>query len=383
MSNFKVVFSLKQHTPIIHFQSSQKGATLRATELKPKLDRFLISSVFGNNKQAYEALLSAGEEVALDYKVTISPDFSSAEDIETINSRGKEEKNPLFFGNMGGETEAKKFKHNPQTVKITFFSYKTELITVLKESFEAFLANTNFGTRQSKGFGSFYLSSPFNTCHVSHKVYSFSSTQTGWQEDIKHFYGFLRAGINTANFRGIYAKAVIFAYARKEGITWDKKAIKARYMESQLLRQQNEHGGGNTMPVNYEGNSQKLMRDLFGLSSSQSWRSYSATVNKEDTSKKMARFKSPITFKPVMEGQSMKIYFWADESVEAILDKEFLIKVNNSGNLKLKTPAHFSFNDFFDFAFNLDLSTHIDAEYHSNDQYKKLVRMFKEIKENK
>ncbi|HEC99336.1 MAG TPA: hypothetical protein ENN18_03005 [Proteobacteria bacterium] len=37
----ELIIKLKQHTPIIHFQHDQKGATLRATELKPKLDRYI------------------------------------------------------------------------------------------------------------------------------------------------------------------------------------------------------------------------------------------------------------------------------------------------------------------------------------------------------
>jgi len=44
-SKYKLCFKLKQHTPIIHFQADQKGATLRASELKPKLDRFLIDKL--------------------------------------------------------------------------------------------------------------------------------------------------------------------------------------------------------------------------------------------------------------------------------------------------------------------------------------------------
>ena len=47
-SKFKIKFTLKQHTPIIHFQSEQAGATLRATELKPKLDKFLKKYAFNN-----------------------------------------------------------------------------------------------------------------------------------------------------------------------------------------------------------------------------------------------------------------------------------------------------------------------------------------------
>ncbi len=377
MSKFKVEFLIKQHTPIIHFQSDQKGATLRGTELKPKLDKFLIEYVFENDKSRYQEFLISGQENALDYKVSISEDLSAAQEIG--------ERNPLFFGNMG-DGKDKKFKQNPNGIKVSLFSYKTDLVAVLSENFEAFLANTNFGTRQSKGFGSFYTSGSFNKSLVKHKVYSFSSSDKKWDEDIKHFYSFLRAGINTASFRGIYAKAVIFSYAKIKGITWDKKAIKKRYMHSALETQQDKYFGADT-PLNYDAGNEKIVRDLFGLSSSQNWMSYRATVTKDDTEtdtkKKMARFKSPITFKPIKEGQNMKIYFWADKSVEQMLNKEFLIKVNNAGDLRLSTPANFSFEEFFEYAFDLDLSGYVDSQFHGNSQYETLVKMFREIKESK
>ena len=40
---FQKEHELKQWTPLIHFQSGQSGATLRTTEVKPKLDRFLCT----------------------------------------------------------------------------------------------------------------------------------------------------------------------------------------------------------------------------------------------------------------------------------------------------------------------------------------------------
>jgi len=43
MYNFKI--TLKQHTPLIHFQHDQEGATLRASEVKPKLDRFILTKL--------------------------------------------------------------------------------------------------------------------------------------------------------------------------------------------------------------------------------------------------------------------------------------------------------------------------------------------------
>ena len=359
MSKFKLEFSLKQHTPIIHFQSEQSGATLRATELKPKLDRFLLEHVEGIPFKE-----NANGHRSLDYKVKIEAKTEMS-DIESINSRnGKSIPNPLFFGNMG-DGDKKRFSM-ASTISIEFFSFNSEVLDAIKNKFEAFLANTNFGTRQSKGFGSFYLKKPFDKTLIEHKVYSFSSNEKEWQEDIKFFYAFLRAGINTANFRGIYAKAVIFAYAKSKNITWDKKAIKNFYLDN-----------------NRNIENEKLMRDLFGLSSSQSWMSYKATITKEHTAKEIDRFKSPITFKPILENGKMRIYFWADKSVEKILNKEFIVKFDRKSGLKLKTPTSFTFDEFFEFAFALDLSNHIDSEYHKNGQYTKLVRMFKEIKEVK
>jgi hypothetical protein len=36
----KLIVKLEQHTPLIHFQHTQDGATLRATEFKPRFDKF-------------------------------------------------------------------------------------------------------------------------------------------------------------------------------------------------------------------------------------------------------------------------------------------------------------------------------------------------------
>ncbi|MCD8263196.1 MAG: hypothetical protein LUD02_02770 [Tannerellaceae bacterium] len=36
----KIVVKLKQHSPFICFHPEQEGATLRASEVKPRLDKF-------------------------------------------------------------------------------------------------------------------------------------------------------------------------------------------------------------------------------------------------------------------------------------------------------------------------------------------------------
>ncbi|MEG1331776.1 MAG: hypothetical protein RSC97_10070, partial [Eubacterium sp.] len=40
--SYKKVIHLTQITPLIHFQSEEPGACLRASEVKPKLDRFIM-----------------------------------------------------------------------------------------------------------------------------------------------------------------------------------------------------------------------------------------------------------------------------------------------------------------------------------------------------
>ncbi|MBD3843439.1 MAG: hypothetical protein IE909_16465, partial [Campylobacterales bacterium] len=218
MSQFKVEFTLKQHTPIIHFQSDQSGATLRATELKPKFDRFLIEKV-----QCLPCKKNANGELSLDYKVKIVAIDNKVETIEKKNPHNdKEIPDPLFFGNMG-DGPKKKFIHASE-LKVEFLSFVPEVKKAIEEHFESFLALTNFGTRQSKGYGSFYLDKPFDATLIPYKVYSFNTTN--WKKDIKLLYSFLRQGINLPKGKGLpsrfYCKPAIFTYAIKNKWTWDK-----------------------------------------------------------------------------------------------------------------------------------------------------------------
>jgi len=375
MSKFKVEFTLKQHTPIIHFQSEQSGATLRATELKPKFDKFLIKYAF-ENKEKYSTYLIDKDKDAFDYKITIEQNISKSESIK--------DRDPLFFGNMG-DGEDKEFKTNNSTFKIIFFSFKIELLDLIKNNFESFIANTNFGTRQSKGYGSFYLNKDYEKSLVKHKCYKFTSNPNKYKEDIKILYSFMRQGINLPNREGtrFYSKPSIFLYMKNQNITWDKKAIKEKYFSTRLNEQKIKHIEADNC-VNYSTNNKHLVRDLFGLSSEQEWYTYrKARILKEN--KEIDRFKSPITFKPILSGdkKNIEVYFWADDTIEKILNKEFLIKVDKKGDLKLSTPNKFNFDDFFNFTFNINLSKHIQSEYHNQSEYTTLSRIFNEIRGNK
>ncbi len=369
-SKFKIEFKLKQHTPMIHFQSDQKGATLRATELKPKFDRFLLEYVEGIPFKE-----NANGHKSLDYKVKIGINNSKS---TTIDKR-----DPLFFGNMG-DSKDKEFKKNLEIFCIEFFSFNTEVFEAIKNNFEAFLANTNFGTRQSKGFGSFYLvdentekTIPFKQNLIKEKVYSFSSSISNWDKDIKLFYSFLRQGINLPNKAGtrFYSKPAIFLYAQSKGWTWDKKAIKEHFFKNELNTQKKKYSKDS--PVNYSGDKNYLLRDLFGLSSSQQWgKPYSTSINKEH--KEIERFKSPITFKFV-DG---RVYFWSNGTEENMLNKSFQIIIKGK-MWSLNTPSSFNFNDFFEFVKSINLSSIVDQRFHSQPEYKDLSRMLQNIKASK
>ena len=378
MSKFKVEFKLKQHTPIIHFQSDQIGATLRATELKPKFDKFLIEQ-FEKEEINYEEFLIPQQDKALDYKVKIEPNISQNQAIDK-----DKDKNPLFFGNMG-DGKDKKFKNPNKTFKIEFFSFKPKIIEVIEKYFEAFLANTNFGTRQSKGFGSFYIDKKdFNKTLIPYTVYSFSSKD--WQKNIGLLYKFLRQGINLTAGIGnpFYTKPAIFTYARSKSWEWDKKAIKSAYFSATLSSQISTHDSD---ILTYTSGTKYLLRDLFGLSSSQEWKSYGRTIKKEDINIDennkpiIERFKSPITFKIIDD----MVYFWVNNSYKSILNQTFNIKAGRLNNtLNLSTPNNeFNFEEFLDFAINIKLNTHINSSFHDADKFRDLKEILNKIKASK
>lgn len=377
MSEFKASFTLKQHTPIIHFQSGQSGATLRATELKPKLDRFLIKK-----EPTLKTRKNSNGHLSLDYKVTLA---TSSFNKNEINQR-----DPLFFGNMKpkdmNENEfesTKKYFVSNESVKIEFFSFDKDILTAINKHAQTFFSMTNFGTRQSKGFGSYSIDGKFDKSNIPYKVYSFKSSRHGWAGDVRLFYGLLRSGINAVDFQQqkttFYAKALSFMYAKKQGWIWDKKAIKQAFFINDLEGHQKKYPDKENC-INFSSSEKHIIRDLFGLSTDQSWKSYNASIKKESKPKDtITRFKSPITFKPIFDGNDATIYFWADNSVEDILDKSFKV-TSRSNSLELATPKKFSFEEFFDYAFDIDLSKHIAQQYHDQKEFTRLNKIFSDIK---
>ena len=203
MSRFIHTYTLKQETPMIHFQHDQAGATLRASEVKPKLDRFLCGKLGITFDEQHENRPSAHSDwfipgtKALNYKMRVLGHGTKTitKDTERLirnsripNSRDippkdkKSEINEMYFANMpdlnGVDSQAEKEQIIRESCKeYVFAPYvinngKLEagieiIVQCFQPSLMEWLGNTdliyefflvyNFGSRQSKGFGGFTL----------------------------------------------------------------------------------------------------------------------------------------------------------------------------------------------------------------------------------
>lgn len=152
ISDYFYEVELKQQTPIVHFQYDQEGVTLRASDFKPRFDAFL----YEKDKNTFNKILNRtpqdiNEKESLPYKLSIE---AKLEPIDRIEIKDHFEK--LYFADIGkNETEKLKMVMTNTKIKLKFFSYNKSLLEILEKYLDEFLCQTNFGLRQSKGFGSF------------------------------------------------------------------------------------------------------------------------------------------------------------------------------------------------------------------------------------
>lgn len=182
----RLEIKLKQHTPLIHFQHDQEGATLRASEVKPKLDRFVLTRLGQGNYQAGIAqaktngwLIGRGDHPALDYKMRI--EASSFQNvmipIKSVKKNGvlqtdeigrqlyatnnyPDNDSSIIMSNIGGRAEDEVFNLViANNIELTLISDNIFITDMLKGIVCDFFGRNSFGNRTSKGFGSFEVKS--------------------------------------------------------------------------------------------------------------------------------------------------------------------------------------------------------------------------------
>lgn len=359
---FKLEFTLKQHTPLIHFQHDQDGATLRATEVKPKLDRFIIDKLGGVEKarQEHPEWFSSEKHGALGYKLSIT-----GIDSKVIND---EIKNPLYFGNMG-TGERKKFVEAKE-VEIIVTSFNKQILEEISKHIELFFLSHNFGTRQGKGFGSFELTkfvkfgkeqqltgpvSLAKTNGIPYLRIDSTNTNDNWLA-IDYYYKRLRSGINYKS-SGKYEESFLKIHL---GAQWEKRWLKEKFF---------------TLTPN--ATPKQFARVLLGYPIEYRWRAGqggtfrggdNVVVNRDTNIKvehnQIKRFKSPITFKPIAVGRQTYIFILLSEINDSLYGKDFSFSANGPSHI-LSTPPSSSKLDLGKLV--SDYHTHLGASFDAID----------------
>lgn len=438
--------TLKQHTPLIHFQPGQYGATLRASEVKPKLDRFILGKLGKEvgklSKEDYlkgveEArrrkwLIGKGDHPALNYKMRIIPleevEVWEINPLKEYNGKWKREMYPLFFANMskndGSSIMYKQFSFVPKLKMELFFPEELDLEKqesekqeslydwIIKQRFlSRFFFFTNFGTRSSKGFGSFYPSEEDNEFvpfgkdkYLFDSKYFFDvdvrteNSMAGRSrclfENIELLYKALRGGINVIGRRKFKFPSLMQYYSQKVlKRDWEKQGI--------VNDLNKEHVPENNF---YD------VKDLLGFSKQEKWKAkYNTTITKaialkdenngqwrkpkkEEEKDLPQRMKSPILFKPFYDEKSRRYIVYIRPMAKTVNLSEFLsyrkicVTIQSSKHdLYFDLPESFVIADFLDYVFrrsNLNFSEYVERRYQNHSDYNRLKSIYDKIVNN-
>lgn len=369
----KLTITLKQHTPLLHFQPMQEGATLRASEVKPKLDKFLLTKLGEENpkdgRESYERGIEVAKEKgwllmdgkndcrALNYKMRIAANCEEEVFLNTdANKKGLPETEPFpnVLSNMGGkgseEQLANLVMHKEVTISILlpndFNSTYVELFIGNPNvegnivPLQVFFALNNFGQRTTKGFGSFTaislslngqsiqlekINSRLMPKGTSYFVFDLPNEIFEKQKIIFSVIDFywkcLKSGINykeidrrshTETKR--YVKSFLYIYLQGKNQTWEKREIKQKF---KLYENEKE--------IEANPNTPFFARALMGLPDNYEYRFKTKPNQKlsisgvdKNNNESIDRIASPIVFKPIMVNSGLPrvcVFVLFDESL--------------------------------------------------------------------
>lgn len=340
MNDWQKEYKLVQHTPLIHFQHSEPHACLRATEVKPKLDRFLIEQLekddrFGDGRWK-KWFVGDGSQQSFDYMMRITPNSEQVERTQSIEraiaraehrppNAGLHEIHKNYFGNMASgnniqDTIRETFKESlfyKDGLTLTIRCFIPELLTFIDEHIRGFFMMHNFGTRQRKGFGSFTvdISTQPNApkgfdlvgeycpnayyCKLDNDVNADALLDAVWVIS-----AFLRSGFNRGE--GNYVRGFVFRYFQREKnpLANDKAFVKQKVLRNvydEETRGEHRRFYGNNVRYRY-------VRGLLGTNENSRFCRAPRGETREDrtvhniyihSAEGVERFPSPLLFKPI------------------------------------------------------------------------------------
>lgn len=366
MNDWQKEYKLVQHTPLIHFQHSEPHACLRATEVKPKLDRFLIEQLekddrFGDGRWK-KWFVGDGSQQSFDYMMRITPNSEQVErthSIERAIARAEHrppnanlhEIHKNYFGNMASgnniqDTIRETFKESlfyKDGLTLTIRCFIPELLTLIDEHIRGFFMMHNFGTRQRKGFGSFTVD--INTqpnapkgfdlvgkycpnayyCKLNDNVSADALLDAVWVIS-----AFLRSGFNRGE--GNYVRGFVFRYFQREKnpLANDKAFVKQKVLRNvydEATRGEHLHPYGNNVRYRY-------VRGLLGTNENSRFCRDPRGGTREDrtvhniyihSAEGVERFPSPLLFKPI----GKFVFILPQKMPDEIFGSEFYILEKN------------------------------------------------------
>lgn len=362
MYDWQKEYKLVQHTPLIHFQHSEPHACLRATEVKPKLDRFLIEQLekddrFGDGRWK-KWFVGDGSQQSFDYMMRITPNSEQVDRTQSIEraiaraehrppNASLHEIHKNYFGNMASgnniqDTIRETFKESlfyKDGLTLTIRCFIPELLTFIDEHIRGFFMMHNFGTRQRKGFGSFTvdISTEPNApkgfdlvgkycpnayyCKLDGNVNADALLDAVWVIS-----AFLRSGFNRGE--GNYVRGFVFRYFQREKnpLANDKAFVKQQVLHNvynEATRGEHLHPYGNNVRYRY-------VRGLLGTNeNSRFCRAPNAHTPVYDiythSAEGIERFPSPLLFKPI----GKFVFILPQKMPDEIFGSEFYILEKN------------------------------------------------------
>lgn len=229
MNNYSFcrTYRFTAQTPLVHFSWREKGSTLRATELKPKLDTYLCKLYKEQAGELPRKWLIQADKTALNYKIKVL----SVGERKNVKL-GMRTQYDMYYSNV--DPNSPEIKGILSDIQVSVICIIPELLSFLDANIYDFFAITNFGNAQGKGFGSFApadedydetkISALMKKNYGAKRCYVFDGGEMP-MKNIKIVYSLIKSGVNLSRIDDTkYERSLLFKYMHEKYEMGNEKA---------------------------------------------------------------------------------------------------------------------------------------------------------------